>query len=114
LAAEASAFRAIGLRVIAIPLSGAANSPDVEPGLVAPAMVSADVVTAYTMFARRDVDAANAMPVQEDYLIDRQGYIRARWIGVPDSPAARAAETFDQAELLYHERERPPRSAGHT
>jgi putative copper resistance protein D len=117
LAAEASAFRAIGLRIIAIPLSGAANSAHVELGddgdLIVPT-VPVDVITAYTMFARRDVDAANARPVQVDYLIDRQGYVRARWIGVPDSPAARAAETFDQAELLYRERQRPPRSAGHT
>jgi hypothetical protein len=117
LAAETSAFRAIGLRVIAIPLSGAANSAPADLGddgdLIVPT-VPADVITAYTMFARRDVDAANARPVQVDYLIDRQGYIRARWIGVPDSPPARVAETFDQAELLFRERQRPPLSTGHT
>lgn len=116
LAAETSAFRAIGLRVIAMPLSGTANSAYVElgdhSGLIA-AMAAADVITAYTMFARQDDDAATAGPAQMDYLIDRQGYIRSRWIGVPDSPALRAAETFDQAEMLYRERQRPP-SAAHT
>jgi putative copper resistance protein D len=116
LAAETSAFRAIGLRVIAMPLPGTANAAYVEldshSGLIA-AMAAADVITAYTMFARQDDAAANAGPAQVDYLIDRQGYIRSRWIGVPDSPAVRAAETFDQAELLYRERQRPP-SAAHT
>ena len=117
LAAETSAFKAIRLRIVAVPLSGDANPLSVELGddggpIVASA--AADVITAYTMFARRESDRANARPVQVDYLIDRQGYIRARWIGVPDSPTARAAETFDQAELLYRERQRAPLSAQHT
>ena len=56
LAAEASAFRAIGLRVIALPLSGAANSAHVELGddgdLIVPT-VPGDVVKAYMMFLLR-------------------------------------------------------------
>jgi hypothetical protein len=99
-----------------MPLSGTADAADAEldshSGLIA-AVPAADVITAYTMFARQDDDAANNGSAQMDYLIDRQGYIRSRWIGVPDSPAARAAETFDQAALLYRERQRPP-SAAHT
>jgi len=116
LAAETSAFRAIGLRIVAVPLSGDANPRPVGLGEgdgLEVATVSADVIAAYTMFARREADPDNASPGQVDYLIDRQGYIRARWIGIPDSPRARVAETFDQAELLHRERQRAPRTAGH-
>jgi hypothetical protein len=117
LAAESASFGEIGTRIIAIPLSGAANSIDAELGgdggsIVA--LASADAIAAYVMFARRDVDVTNSAPVQVAYLIDRQGYIRARWIGVPDSPLNRVAETFDQAESLRRERQRAPSPPGHT
>ncbi len=117
LAAESASFGEIGTRVIAIPLSGAANSIDAElggDGGSVVAIASADVIATYVMFARRDVDVTNSAPVQVAYLIDRQGYIRARWIGVPDSPLNRAAETFDQAESLRRERQRAPSPPGHT
>jgi hypothetical protein len=47
------------------------------------------------------------------FLIDRQGYLRARWIGVPDSLPDRTAEVIDQSELLRRERQRAPLPAGH-
>jgi hypothetical protein len=53
------------------------------------------------------------VPTQVDYLIDRQGYVRARWIGVASSPPSRVAEIFDQADLLRRERQRAPVSATH-
>ena len=115
LAAETPAFGAIGLRVIAIPLSATAPSADAETlgdGGSNVAITSADVITAYAMFARRDT-AANAAPATVAFLIDRQGYLRARWIGVPGSLPDRTAETIDQAELLRHERQRAPLPAGH-
>jgi len=65
------------------------------------------------MFARRDIDAPGASPATVAFLIDRQGYLRARWIGVPDSLPNRMAETIDQAELLRRERQRAPLPAGH-
>ena len=116
LAAETSAFGETGVRVIAIPLSSTAPSADAEPrgdGGSIVAITSADVITAYAMFARRDIDAANAAPATVAFLIDRQGYLRARWIGVPDSLPDRAAETIDQAELLRRERQRAPLPPGH-
>jgi putative copper resistance protein D len=116
LAAETSVFREIGARVIAIPLSGAAST-DAESGGDRGSIVAitrTDAITAYAMFGRQEGDAATAAPAQLDYLIDRQGYVRARWIGVPDSPPNRVAETFDQAELLRRERQRAPLPAGHT
>jgi putative copper export protein/mono/diheme cytochrome c family protein len=117
LVAEASTFGEIGVRVIAVPLSGSPNSTATEPpgaGTSIVAMTSADAIKAYAMFARQDIGANAPAPTQVDYLIDRQGYVRARWIGVPDSPSLRTAEVFDQADILRRERQRAPVPAGHT
>jgi putative copper export protein/mono/diheme cytochrome c family protein/peroxiredoxin len=116
LAAQTSVFRETGVRVIAMPLSATAPSADAEPrgdGGSIVAITSANVISAYTMFARRDIDARSAAPATVTFLIDRQGYLRARWIGVPDSLPDRTAEVIDQAELLRRERQRTPLPAGH-
>ncbi|TMG96638.1 MAG: hypothetical protein E6H73_01670 [Betaproteobacteria bacterium] len=116
LAAETPAFGQIGVRVIAMPLSATAPATDAEPrgdGGSIVAITSANVITTYQMFARRDIHAPSALPATVAFLIDRQGYLRARWIGVPDSLPDRIAETIDQAELLRRERQRAPLPAGH-
>ncbi len=117
LAVETGTFGEIGARVIAIPMSETEASNNAkrggDGGLIF-ATAPMDAITAYAMFARQETEAGSAPPVQMDYLIDRQGYIRARWIGVADSPANRIAEIFDQAELLRRERARAPASMGHT
>jgi putative copper resistance protein D len=116
LAAETSAFGESGVRVIAMPLSATAPSADAEAmgdGGSIVAITSANVITTYAMFARRDIDAPNAAPATVAFLIDRQGYLRARWIGVPGSLPDRLAEAIDQAELLRRERQRAPLPAGH-
>jgi putative copper resistance protein D len=111
---NASAFRAIGLRVITLPAS---KAPDVvEPELPHEWSATAarrEVIDAYAMFTRPESGRSAAPLVQADFLIDRQGYIRARWIGPPASAQQRVAEVFDQAELLSRERLRPPPSAVH-
>jgi putative copper export protein/mono/diheme cytochrome c family protein len=116
LAAASGGFAQIGLRVIAIPKSAPSSGANVESDAVPHAIaatVDADVDKTYAMFARQDVVADSAAPVEVDYMIDRQGYIRARWIGVPESIAARTADAFDQADLLRRERQRAPLPAGH-
>jgi len=116
LAAETSAFGESGVRVIAMPMSATAPSADAEQmgdGGSIVAITSANVITTYAMFARRDIDAPNAAPATVAFLIDRQGYLRARWIGVPDSLPDRLAEAIDQAQLLRRERQRAPLPAGH-
>jgi peroxiredoxin len=116
LAVETGTFGEIGARLIAVPMSGTETSNKTkrgnDGGLIF-ATAPMDAITAYTMFARPENDFGNVAPVQVDYLIDRQGYIRARWIGVADSPANRIAEIFDQAELLRRERQRAPAPMGH-
>jgi putative copper export protein/mono/diheme cytochrome c family protein len=114
LGAEIGTFGEIGARVIAVPMPGSQASSDAKPageGALIFASAPPDAITAYAMFARKETDLDNVVPVQADYLIDRQGYIRARWIGVADAPANRIAEIFDQAELLRRERLRAPASA---
>jgi hypothetical protein len=118
LASEAGAWGEVGLRVVAISLSADGKPPRLEPAdertPASPlAVAQPDVAHAYAMFARREGEPSNAPPVQVDYLIDRQGYLRARWLGAPDSPPDRAAAVFDQAELLARERQRAPLPARH-
>jgi len=116
LAAATGTLREVGARVIAIPLSGAANSAGADfPGNGSPivAIAPADAITVYEWFAREEGKTKPVAPAQVDYLIDRQGYVRARWIGVPDSPLDRVAETFDQSEVLSRERPRVPSLPGH-
>ena len=100
LAAETPAFGETGVRVIAMPLSATAPSADAEPrgdGGSIVAITSTNVITTYEMFARRDIDAPSASPATVAFLIDRQGYLRARWIGVPDSLPDRLAEAIEGA-----------------
>jgi putative copper resistance protein D len=52
------------------------------------------------MFARTGVNASAAAPPHAEFLIDRRGYIRARWIDLPAAGAARTAEILEQIERL--------------
>jgi putative copper export protein/mono/diheme cytochrome c family protein len=116
LAAATSTFAEVGARIVAVPLSGAPHSTDAQSVGSANSIVAiapGDAIRAYLMFDRQDGAAPAAAPAELDYLIDLQGYVRARWIGVPDSPLDRVAETFDQAELLRRERQRAPIPPGH-
>ena len=109
---QTSALEAIGLHVVAIPVTENSATTEVggDDGSIL-AMASKDVAPTYAMFARQETNTDNTPPTEVDYLIDRQGYIRARWIGVPDAPAARIAEAFDQAEILFREPRRAPLGA---
>lgn len=113
---RSAAYDAVGLRIVAIPLAAPAHTAGTETayeGVLAQAEVRADVLKAYSLYARKNGDSADLSRTQFDYLIDRQGYLRARWLGVPESAATRAAAVFDQAELLYRERQRAPVPGAH-
>ena len=77
------------------------------------AIVNANVATAYTLFTRQAVDSSSATSAHVEFLIDRQGYLRARWIGVPDAAADRIAKMPSQIELLNRERPHAPLSERH-
>jgi hypothetical protein len=49
-----------------------------------------------------------------EFLIDRQGYLRARWIGVPNAATDGTAQMLEQIDLLKRERPRAVGLWGHT
>ena len=116
LAAKKQVFADAGVRVIAVPISTSATSVDTqtmkgdEPMF---AIARPDVATAYAMVARRTMDSQDAAPTHVEFLIDRQGYLRARWIGIPDAANDRMAEMLGQVELLNQERARASAVDGH-
>jgi putative copper resistance protein D len=67
-----------------------------------------DIATTYTLLARGFASAAPAgraaPPLHAEFLIDRQGYIRARWLpGSPGPAWDRPATLTDQIQLLDKE-----------
>ena len=109
LAADERRFAKSGLRVIAVPLVGSApvgGSP--LPGLQAiAALADPDVGATYAMFATSDMGAARGVaPAHVEFLIDRQGYLRARWLGVPDDDAKQTAEILGDLAVLKEEHPR--------
>lgn len=109
LATRGRAYGAKGARIIALPMpeSSTATAQDTrgdgEPML---ALASPAVATTYLMFAREPQGAIGAAPAHLEYLIDRFGFLRVRWIGVPEAAAGRAAEMLGQIDVLV--REPPP------
>ena len=107
LSAARSTLERAGARVIAVPRSAsstlaASDTSNLDPSMFV--MTSPDVAAVYTMFARRkDSTRGDVAPAHVEFLIDRQGYLRARWIGVPDAATDRTAWMLAQIELLNHE-----------
>jgi putative copper export protein/mono/diheme cytochrome c family protein/peroxiredoxin len=114
LAAERSALEQAGARVIAAPLSASSTSDtlNLDPSMVV--ITSPDVAAVYTMFGRRKNTASGELaPAHMEFLIDRQGYLRARWIGVPDAATDRMNWMLAQIEVLKHEPPHAPSSERH-
>ena len=105
-----------GARIIAAPVDGApaADALDSVPGgesLLATA--GPDVAVAYALFAPQLRRTGEPVPAHAEYLIDRQGQLRARWIGVPSSASDRKAESISQIDVLVREPPRPLPQWGH-
>jgi len=116
LATEKRAFAEAGVRVIAVPLVMSSTSPDAETvndGKSIFAITRPDVAKAYAIFARRGIEAGDDAPAHVEFLIDRQGYMRARWIGVPATATDRTGEILSQIKQLDDERARARPPAGH-
>jgi mono/diheme cytochrome c family protein len=105
-----------GLRIIAVPAHGAAprdigDSDDADPMF---ALVGPDVAKAYALFARREVpDAPQAPPEHAEFLIDGDGFLRARWISVPHTNTDWLADLLRDVQLLKREPPHPHAAAGH-
>lgn len=103
LAESYNALQALGAEVIAVPLG---DSADIirrlgdQPPMLFPIVTdgAADIATTYRLLARGLGPAASspggASALHAEFLIDRQGYIRARWL--PGSPGP----TWDTMQTL--------------
>ena len=112
-AAEARSYAAAGARVIAAPLASTSTVPAELPGDLRNSIATADatVATAYALFARQGSEPRLA-PAHVEFLIDRDGYLRVRWIGV-GLAGKRTAETLDQISILRRETPLPAAPWGH-
>ena len=54
------------------------------------------------MFARQSAAAAET-PSHVEFLIDRHGYLRVRWIGIAPAGTRRTTEVLDRIDILKRE-----------
>jgi putative copper export protein/mono/diheme cytochrome c family protein/peroxiredoxin len=107
LASQRHVFHDKRIRVLAMTASASdaqrarAQTPGGETML---AIAASDVAIAYATFAARD----RAVAGHAEFLIDRRGRLRARWLGVPASADDRDSEIFAAAQKLDSERPPPP------
>ncbi len=116
IATNLATYAKAGARVIAVQVDGApaADAASSVPGGESVlATAGADVAVAYALFARQPEGPGERVPAHAEYLIDRQGQLRVRWIGVPASPGDRGAESLAQIGVLFREPPRPLPQWGH-
>jgi putative copper export protein/mono/diheme cytochrome c family protein/peroxiredoxin len=115
LAADHAAALALGAEVLAVPVGrpalDAARNGDLT--FLPFAVVrdgSEDIAQAYALFgrtlAKMGDDARGVMPAHMEFLIDRFGYVRARWIA--ESPEADWSNLTQQLSLLGGEQQVSP------
>ena len=100
LGASLQRLAAAGMEIIAVPAGHrVANSllPAVTEG-------NSEIQATYALFAGSfSDDPADSWPRHVEYLIDKQGYIRARWLPVESKAWSDPAAIATQAELLQKE-----------
>jgi putative copper resistance protein D len=111
--AKLSRLDRMGVRVVALPLEGA--PPRRAKGLDAAMLAGPDpvLVSAYAMFTRTIVGPPAAPVRHVEFLIDRQGYIRARSVLPGRDPAWTMPELLRQTVLLNKEKSRSPSPRRH-
>jgi len=114
LAAEVRSYAAGGARVIVAPFGENAGVGVGLPDDVRNALSTADatVAAAYSLFTRQS-EEETALPAHAEFLIDRDGYLRVRWIGTGESAATRTVEALDRLAILRRETPLPPAPWGH-
>ncbi len=103
-----------GIRVVVVStgVEAAAADPAVS-GMPAQAVVGPDVPAAYAMFACSGAGEATRSPSRHvEWLIDRSGYLRARWLG-SNAGANRSSEIVAGVHRLRQEPPRPPAPEEH-
>jgi putative copper resistance protein D len=116
IAMKRRAYTAAGARVIALPMDATSIAPDAASVPHSESIIASAgpaVATAYAMFARPTAAPGNGAPTHTEYLIDRHGYLRVRWIGVPGAATDRTPEALSDIDVLIHEPPRAPPQWGH-
>ena len=107
------ALELAGVRIIAFPLrapSASSDAGDIDASILA--NPDPNVVAAYSLFGRA-AETAQQAPEHFEFLIDRQGYIRARWSPRAGAGWNRIFEFLRQVEVLQYDKRRPAPQAQH-
>jgi mono/diheme cytochrome c family protein/peroxiredoxin len=112
LAHSAGTLDHAGVRVIAVPMqeTAAREVRGIDASILADP--EAGVAAAYTMY-RATVGQLPPVPDHIEFLIDRQGYLRARWLRREGPGWDPIPELLRQVEILNREESRPPALEGH-
>lgn len=116
LAGAEPGFAATGARVIAVPRGSSSTSVETETAKDGARMFATthpNVAAAYAMFARHPPESGDAGAEHIEFLIDAQGYLRARWIGVPAAATGRTAEILHRIKQVNDEPQLAPPAEGH-
>jgi putative copper resistance protein D len=108
LAAAEGELRRAGVRIIAMPMNGAAR-PREEAASALIADPEPRVVAAYSLFR----PAASAASDHFEFLVDRDGYLRARWAPGDTPDWSRIPELLAQIETLKREGPHEAERAAH-
>jgi putative copper resistance protein D len=105
-----------GVRIIAVPMAKNPEGESAEQiGLehLHIAEAGPDVAAAYTLYRRRpSLEGVAPVPPHMEFLIDRSGYLRFRWIPAWGPGWDKMSALFKQVHLLNTEPPRPPASMG--
>jgi putative copper export protein/mono/diheme cytochrome c family protein len=93
----------------------AAESSEAVPGMLRLAVVDSETTEAYAMFSCQGAIPckSSASSPHVELLVDRAGYLRARWLGVAAPGGDRTAEIVARAHQLQQEPPRAPAQQEH-
>lgn len=104
------------VRVVAVPMTTEPRPASWDDAQRSPlaALANDEAVAAYTLFRRvPTVEGVLAMPTHMEFLIDRQGYLRARWIPGEGEGWGDVQALLNQVRELAREPPRPRASDEH-
>jgi putative copper resistance protein D len=111
LAAAERELRRAGVRVVAMPMKDAVRPRDKSASLLI-ADPEPSVVTAYALFLP-SAEGAPRNPDHVEFLVDRDGFLRARWAPGDKPDWNRLQELLAQVETLNREGRHEAAQAGH-
>ncbi|HKO10126.1 MAG TPA: CopD family protein, partial [Alphaproteobacteria bacterium] len=116
LAAAAPAFAREGVEIVALPIEEALPSQAAAASFfVILAEPDPDAVAAYSLFRRvSGPEGVLPLPAHMEFLIDRAGYLRGRWIPGQETGWGSLAALAREIAALDREPKRPPPTAEHT